>query len=137
MMSGMLKTFLLGVLAATIGLFAADEKVERGRYLSEEVGKCQDCHTARDAKGEFDRTKWLKGTVLDFSPLNPVPGWRKAAPDITGAGWLFEQWKDEGLIRFLTTGLNPRGAKAGPPMPAYTLKREDAEAIVVYLKSLK
>jgi Cytochrome c len=30
----------------------------------------------------------------------------------------------------------PRGGKAGAPMPAYTMRHEDADAIVAYLKSL-
>ena len=38
--------------------------------------------------------------------------------------------------KFLETAKNPRGGTAGPPMPAYTLSRDDADAIVAYLKSL-
>ena len=41
------------------------------------------------------------------------------------------------MIKFLTTGLNPGGNPAGPPMPTYKMKQDDAEAIVEYLKSLK
>ena len=39
-------------------------------------------------------------------------------------------------MKFLQTARNPRGGKAGPPMPAYTVSAEDAEAIAAYLKSL-
>jgi mono/diheme cytochrome c family protein len=35
-----------------------------------------------------------------------------------------------------TVAKNPRGGKAGAPMPAYVMKHEDADAIVAYLKSL-
>lgn len=116
---------------------AADDKIERGRYLVEEIGKCQDCHTPRNEKGELDREKWLKGAVLDFAPIKPVEGWHKTAPDLTSQSRLFERWKEEGLVKFMVTGLNPRGGKADVPMPTYKLKQEDAEAIVAYLKSLK
>ncbi len=40
------------------------------------------------------------------------------------------------MAKFLETAKNPRGGKAGAPMPAYNMKPEDAEAIVAYLKSL-
>jgi hypothetical protein len=40
------------------------------------------------------------------------------------------------MTKFLETARNPRGGKAGPPIPAYTLKHEDADAIVAYLRSL-
>ena len=42
----------------------------------------------------------------------------------------------DGLIASLETAKNPRGGKAGPPMPAYTMSRDAAAAIVAYLKSL-
>ena len=60
---------------ATIGLalggalFGQDPVLARGKYLVEEVVKCQECHTARSATGEQDKTKWLKGGALDFKPV--------------------------------------------------------------------
>ncbi len=119
-----------------VGAYGADQ-VERGKYLVEEVGKCQDCHTPRQADGRLDKSQWLKGTVLDFQPINPVPGWHKTSPDLTPAGRLWERWGEKGLVGFLTTGKGPSGHAADPPMPTYTLKAEDAEAVVAYLKSLK
>jgi hypothetical protein len=112
-------------------------KLERGRYLVEEVGKCQECHTPRLENGEFDKEKWLKGAVLDFAPLKEVKGWHKTSPDITSAGRLFSRWGDEALMNYFKTGLGPKGTPADPPMPAYKLQLADAEAVVAYLKSLK
>jgi cytochrome c2 len=111
-------------------------KLERGKYLAEEVARCQECHTPTLADGSFDRANWMKGSTLVGIPATPIEDWHQKAPDITPAGRLWERWKYEGLVKFLETGKNPRGGKAGPPMPAYTLKTEDAEAIVLYLKSL-
>lgn len=123
--------------AALPGLPADATQVERGRYLVEEVGKCQECHTPYDTEGKMDRTKWLKGATFNFAPITAVKGWHKTSPDITGDSRLFERWKDEGVTKFLMTGLNPRGGAAEPPMPTYKLSKDDAEAIVAYLKSLK
>src|SRR5947209_1908591 len=132
----MLKRSLAGMIAVACCAVAADQKVERGRYLVEEVGKCQECHTPYTEKGELDKTKWLKGAVLNFAPINPVQGWHKTSPDLTGSSRLFERWKEEGIVKFMMTGLNPRGGKADAPMPTYKLTQEDAEAVVAYLKSL-
>ena len=93
-------------------------KIERGRYLTLEVGKCQDCHTPRTETGEFDKEKWMKGAVLDFAPLKEVKGWHKTSPDLTPAGRLWSRWKREGILKYLQTGLNPNNGKpADPPMP--------------------
>lgn len=133
----MFKLGLLGLVIAPAACLAQDAQVERGKYLAEEIGKCQDCHTPRSATGELDKSKWMKGGDLAFQPLKEIKGWHTSAPDLTGGGRLFQRWKDEGIVKFLTTGKNPRGNPADPPMPAYTMKQEDAEAIVAYLKSLK
>lgn len=111
-------------------------KLERGKYLVEEVGRCQECHTPTLPDGTFDRANWMKGATLVGVPATPIDDWHQKAPDITSTSKLWERWKVEGFVKFLQTAKNPRGGKAGPPMPAYTLKAEDAEAITAYLKSL-
>lgn len=127
--------FLLGCLLMAATGFAAD--IERGKYLAEEVGKCQDCHTPRAADGQLDKAKWMKGATLDFQPIKEVKGWHTASPDLTGPSRLFQRWGEQGLVKFLVTGRNPRGNPADAPMPTYTLKQEDAADIVAYLQSLK
>jgi mono/diheme cytochrome c family protein len=124
------------VLTLACAAFSAD-KVARGKYLVEEVAKCQDCHTPRGPDGQLDKASWLKGAVLDFQPIQPVPGWHKASPDLTSGGALFQRWGEKGLVEFLKTGKGPKGNPAGPPMPTYTMDGEDAAAMVAYLKSLK
>jgi mono/diheme cytochrome c family protein len=130
---------LFNGLALVIGVgltHAADDKIERGKYLVEEVSKCQDCHTPRAADGSLDKTKWLKGATLDFAPTHEVNGWHKTSPDLTGSSRLFERWQAKGVTEFLMTAKNPRGGKADAPMPDYHLNKEDAEAVTAYLKSL-
>src|SRR5450759_616454 len=120
----MFKPILLSLAVLSSSALAAGQgdKLERGKYLTEEIGKCQDCHTPRGEKGELDRAKWLRGTVLDFQPINPVPGWHKTSPDLTPGSGLWERWGDAGLVKFLVTALDPRGNAADPPMPAYKMK---------------
>jgi mono/diheme cytochrome c family protein len=122
--------------AASSSLVAQDAGPARGKYLVEEVARCQECHTPRTETNDFDRTKWLKGAKQVAAPVAPIAGWHAASPDITSTSALFQRWGDDGLVKFLETASNPRGGKAGAPMPAYTMKHEDAVAIVAYLKSL-
>ncbi len=110
--------------------------VARGKYLAENVAICQDCHTPRLESGELDATKAFKGATLGFAPLHPVEHWHANSPDLTPTGRLFQNWGAEGLVNFLTTGNNPRGHTAGPPMPLYKLSHDDAVALVEYLKTL-
>jgi Cytochrome c len=127
----------LAVAAAIPPAGRASEQTDRGKYLVEEVGKCQECHTPRGADGQLDREKWLKGAVLDFQPIQPVKDWHKTSPDLTPGSRLWQRWGEKGITEFLKTGLGPSGHTADPPMSTYKLKAEDADAMVQYLKSLK
>jgi mono/diheme cytochrome c family protein len=115
---------------------AQDAKAQRGKYLVEEVARCQECHTPRTETNDFDRAKWLKGATLVAAPSTPIRGWHQQSPDITSTSALWQRWGDEGVTKFLETAKNPRGGGAGAPMPAYTLSHDDAEAVAAYLKSL-
>jgi mono/diheme cytochrome c family protein len=129
---------LLVVAVAAAGADPAADKLARGKYLTEEVAKCQECHTPRLETGELDKERWLKGAVLNFGPLEPGKGkWHKTSPDLTATSSLWKRWQQAGMEKYLQTGLNPRGNPADPPMPAYKLTKDDAEAIVAYLQSLK
>ena len=130
---------LLLLAACLLPAFAADPKlIERGRYLVEDVGMCADCHTPKTDKGELDRSKWMKGAVLDFMPIGtPPPGWHKTSPDLTSTSRLWAKWGELSMLKYLSTGLSPKGTPAGPPMPMYKFNKPDAEAILEYLKSLK
>ena len=127
--------FVLTAALSTAG--RASDQSERGKYLIEEVAKCQDCHTPRSPDGQLDHEKWLKGTVLDFQPMQPVKDWHKTSPDLVPGSRLWQRWGEKGITEFLKTGLGPSGHAADPPMPTYKLRAEDAEAIVAYLKTLK
>ncbi|HZR24714.1 MAG TPA: c-type cytochrome [Vicinamibacterales bacterium] len=127
---------VLGTAIATTSVHGQDAKVQRGKYLVEEVARCQECHTPKTDTGEFDKTKWLKGAKLEIAPIGTIKGWHAASPDLTSTSALWTRWGADGLTKFLETAKNPRGGGAGAPMPAYTLQHDDADAIVAYLKSL-
>ncbi len=122
--------------AWTQAAFGQDDKVARGKYLAEEVAKCHDCHTPKMDNGSYIKSQWMKGTTLNVVPASPIAGWHATSPDVTPNGAIWKRWGDDGMIAFLETGKTPRGGKANLPMPTYTLKHEDADAIVAYLKSL-
>ena len=117
--------------------FGQEVKVARGKYLVEEVAKCQDCHTPKMDNGSYIKSSWMKGATIAVMPANPVTGWHAAAPDITANSAVWKRWGDDGMIAFLETGKTPRGGAAGPPMPTYTLKHDDAVAVVAFLKTLQ
>jgi mono/diheme cytochrome c family protein len=114
-----------------------EEKIAWGKYLVEEVAKCHDCHTPSDERGRLDRTRYMKGKVMEVKPIDHIDRWHKESPDITPSGKLWAKWGGEAaLLKYLTTGLTPSGNTAGPPMPTYRLRPADAEAIVEFLKTL-
>jgi mono/diheme cytochrome c family protein len=106
--------------------------IAHGKYLVTRVAGCADCHSPHNERGEEIPGRALQGTLLDFQPLHPVPGWVAAAPPIAG----LEGWTESEAVHFLMTGLDRSNKHPGPPMPPYRLSRHDAEAVAAYLKSL-
>lgn len=127
--------FLLLVLGMLRGNAAGtnDVLLQRGKYLVESAGACSDCHTPRDWKGTLDRVRWLQGATLDFKPARFIPSWADYAPAIAG---LTGFATDEEALRYFETGVNAAGKSSASPMPPYRFNRDDAQAIVAYLRSL-
>jgi mono/diheme cytochrome c family protein len=133
-------------LAAALGAsLSADDKpkadakddalVKKGDYLVNRVAMCVDCHTPRNAKGEPDQAKNLTGATLGVAPKQKIKDWMDEAPDLTKGG-LAGEWGEDKMVKFLTTGLDPKGEKANPPMPQYRFNDDDARAVTAYLRSL-
>jgi len=108
---------------------------KHGEYLVNEVAGCGHCHTPQNDKGQPDKARLLQGAVLQIAPKKATKNWADKAPDITHSG-LAGKWSEADLIKFLTTGENPDGMKPMPPMPIFRLKKEDARAVTLYLRSL-
>jgi mono/diheme cytochrome c family protein len=135
----MIWSFAILILLSVVGMvptFAAPpattSQITRGKYLVEEVGKCEDCHTEHDEMGQAIPGKKLQGAILPFKMSPQPPVWADKSANIAG----LPGWNREGAVRFLMTGLAYNNLPARPPMPLYKLNKEDAEAIVAYLKSL-
>jgi len=127
---------LIAMIGAVCAVSFADlqsDKVERGRYLVEEVGQCGSCHTPRDSRGQIDRSRWLKGAQVWFRPIQPVSDWAYSAPPLAGLG----SFTRDQALQVLEKGLGPQGLPVRRPMYQYRMNPEDAEAIVAYLQSLK
>jgi mono/diheme cytochrome c family protein len=118
--------------AAQAGKAADAGQIERGRYLAEEVARCSECHTPRDAQGNLDRDRWLAGATTWISPVRPTPNWAARAPGLAGLG----SYTNAQAERILEQGTGPEGEVLRPPMHTYHLNREDARAIIAYLRSL-
>jgi mono/diheme cytochrome c family protein len=111
---------------------ATKARIARGKYLVDQVGLCEDCHTPRDSRGNFIADKYLQGALIGFKPVAPVPVWADKSPAIAG----LPGWDDTAAMRFLMTGVGFNGLPPRPPMPAYRFNRQDAEAVLAYLRSL-
>ena len=108
-------------------------KVERGSYLVEHVARCGQCHTPRDESGNLLETRRLSGAPVPVASPYPSQPWAYRAPDIRG----MNGYTDEEGVRLLMQGITRNGTAPQPPMQQFGMNREDAEAIVAYLKSLK
>lgn len=103
----------------------------RGQYLVEEVARCGECHTPKDAQGNWDQSRWLQGAAVWFRPIKPSANWAYSAPRLAG----LPSFSDEQARTVLVKGLGPNGFAIRPPMHVYHLSPDDANAIIAYLRS--
>jgi mono/diheme cytochrome c family protein len=115
------------------GKKADSSVVERGKYIVENVAMCERCHTPRDENGNPLRNHWLEGGPVQLMQTYPTPTWAEREPRIAGA----PPGTDEQIITLLTTGISRTGAPPKLPMPPFRMTRQDAEAVLAYLKSLR
>lgn len=114
--------------------------VERGKYLTDHVAICGDCHTPRNSIGVPSRTLYMAGAGKDIGPLGQsIPN---ITPDKeTGIG----DWKREDIAELLLKGIKPDFDNVqglmdeviqGAPHGYKDMRKEDALAIADYLKSI-
>ncbi len=98
----------------------------------EGVARCGQCHTPNDNHGNPDRSHWLDGAAVWLEPANRQADWPLKAPRLAGT----PPGTDDEMVTLLTTGIWRDGKHLRPPMPQFRMNREDALAVVAYLKSL-
>lgn len=101
---------------------------QRGRYLSNVMGHCAECHTPRSALGGMEKSKWLNGNTLGLF----------AAPDITATQLAERGWSTESLHDFLRHGYSQSGSAFDEMHPVIAnsmqyLSDADAKAMVSFL----
>jgi len=113
-----------------------DEVLNRGAYLIEGLGHCGACHTARnimDAQKAYDASDeaFLAGGTLGV--------W--SVPDLRGPMSAPQQWSEDELIEYLTTGRNVHTGATGEMALAIGRSLQhasaaDITAIARYLKAI-
>lgn len=102
----------------------------RGRYLSEALAHCAECHTPRNAIGGLDRTAWMTGA--------PNPSGSGTIPALTPDAL---SWSQGDIAAYLNDGFTPDFDSAGGHMVSVIanlsrLPEADRLAIAAYLKAL-
>jgi mono/diheme cytochrome c family protein len=114
--------------------------LERGKYLTDHVAICGDCHTPRSSIGVPNRVMYLAGASKEIGPLGELMP--NITPDKdTGVG----SWTRDDIAELLRKGTKPdldyvRGLMfdviEGTSHGYRNMSREDALAIADYLKSI-
>ena len=117
------------------------QQLEHGKYLANSVVNCVDCHSQLDTS-KFSApvvpgTEGGGGLALHEILPADIPG-KMWVPNITP--YALKDWSDDEIARAITKGVNSKGDTLFPLMPYHGLSRmakEDVEAVVAYLRSLK
>jgi cytochrome c553 len=110
-----------------------DANVERGKYISENVAMCIQCHSPRAATGELIRTKLFNGAPIPVGKPSQLNVWAEYAPRIAG----LPQYSEEQLVKLLTTGIGKEGKPLRSPMPTFKLSLQDARDVAAYLQAIR
>lgn len=78
---------------------------ERGRYISEALAHCGECHTPRTTLGGMDTARWLGGA--------PNPSGEGRIPNVTPTRL---GWTAPDIVQYLTTGFTPEYDSVGGHM---------------------
>ncbi|MBE1161606.1 cytochrome c [Dyella acidiphila] len=106
----------------------------RGAYLVQGLGHCNECHAARDLWGGVSAPAPLSGGQI------PAQDWY--APDLsTQANGALHGWSAQDIVDLLKTGQSAKGVALGPMADIVAnstqhLSDDDLQAIAQYLQSL-
>ena len=106
----------------------------RGAYLVQGLGHCNECHAPRDSMGGIEKNQHLTGGQI------PQLDWY--APDLsTRPGGGLEGWSAQDVVDLLKTGQSSKGSAFGPMADVVRLSTQhltdaDLHAMATYLQSL-
>jgi mono/diheme cytochrome c family protein len=122
-----------------ISIRATPEMIQRGAYIANHISVCIDCHSKRDwskfSGPIVPGTEGMGGET--FTKKMGLPG-NFYAKNITPAN--IGNWTDGEIIRAITCGVDNNNNALFPIMPYQhysKMDKEDVEAIVAYLRTLK
>lgn len=114
------------------------ERIERGRYLANNVSVCMDCHSTRDyskfSAPLVDGTLGKGGELFDQKIGLPGAFYSR---NITPEG--ISRYTDGELYRVITSGVTKEGRPMFPlmPYPYYgNMDKEDIYSIIAYVRSI-
>ncbi|MHB1273543.1 MAG: c-type cytochrome [Rhodanobacter sp.] len=113
---------------------AKSQAWNRGAYLVQGLGHCNECHAARDALGGVSGHPALSGGRI------PELDWY--APDLsTRAGGGLKGWSEQDIVDLLQTGRSAKGVAFGPMAGVVAdstqyMSGDDLRAIATYLHAL-
>jgi len=105
--------------------------VARGEYLVNAVAMCVQCHSPRDAAGNIIESRKLTGASMPVRGPSWSAQWAYQAPPIAR----LSGFTDEQIVALLTEGRATDRPRPMPPMPQFRMSREDATAVIAYLRS--
>lgn len=115
------------------------ERLERGKYLANNVMLCMDCHAERDwsiyAGPPVESKLGAGGERFDHDMNFPGIFY---APNLTPAA--LSDWTDGEIFRAVTSGVSKDGRALFPIMPYLNygqLEKEDIYSVIAYLRSLQ
>lgn len=122
----------------SVKVASTPERIERGKYLTNSVCACTDCHSTRDwnkfAGPVVENTLGKGGEAFDQKSGFPGIFYAK---NITP--FALGNWTDGEIIRAITCGVRKNGTALFPEMSYLvygTLDKEDIYAIVAYIRTL-
>ncbi|GAB3793811.1 c-type cytochrome [Dyella agri] len=106
----------------------------RGAYLVQGLGHCNECHAPRNALGAIARDRFLGGGEI------PAQHWYASGLGMQGRGGL-DGWSERDVVDLLKTGQSTRGIAFGPMADVVRqstqhLDDNDLHAIADYLAAL-
>jgi mono/diheme cytochrome c family protein len=132
------KKFKPNIPVENIKIEYTPERIERGKYLANNVTQCVDCHSTRDwsrFSGPIISGTEGKGGEA-FDQKIGFPG-KYYAPNLTP--YHLKNWTDGELFRAITSGVSKDGRPLFPVMPYPSfgkMDREDIYSIIAYIRSL-